>query len=274
MTIVERASAASGQARANGTLISVDRLDKTYISRERTEVEALADVGFHIAPGEFVSLVGPSGCGKSTLLRILGGLIPPTSGSVLFRGEPVVHHKKDIGIVFQNAVLLPWRTVLQNIMLPVIVRHLDRAVHHRKAFELLAMTGLEGFVNKYPNELSGGMQQRVSIARALVYDPSILLMDEPFGALDAMTREHMNVELLRIWRESRKTVFFITHSIPEAVFLSDRVLAMSPRPGRIVREVRIGLPRPRELEMMVTKEFGDHLRDIRSFFDVRGRFGD
>ncbi len=274
MKTVDRASAASGLAHANGSLISVDRLHKTYVSREGTEVEALAGVSLHISPGEFVSVVGPSGCGKSTLLRILGGLIPPTAGAVLFRGEPVVHHKRDIGIVFQNSVLLPWRTVLQNILLPVDVRRLDRVAHRRVALELLAMTGLEGFVNKYPNELSGGMQQRVSIARALVYNPSILLMDEPFGALDAMTREHMNVELLRIWRESRKTVFFITHSIPEAVFLSDRVLAMSPRPGRIVEETRIDLPRPRALEMMVTKAFGDHLQGIRSFFDVRGRFGD
>lgn len=258
----------------NGTLISIDDLHKTYVTREGTAVEALRGVSFDIAEGEFVSVVGPSGCGKSTLLRVLGGLIEESSGSVLFRGEPVIYHKKDIGMVFQNAVLLPWRTVLQNIMLPIEVRHLGWADYHKKALELLKMAGLEGFVNKYPNELSGGMQQRVSIVRALVYNPSILLMDEPFGALDAMTREYMNLELLRIWRESGKTILFITHSIPEAVFLSDRVLVMSARPGRIVKEAWIKLLRPRELEIMATKEFGDYLKEIRSFFDVRGILGD
>src|SRR5713226_7399917 len=210
------------------SLIRVSNLEKTYRTRNG-EVHALASISFEIAEGEFVAVVGPSGCGKTTLLKMLTGLLSSSGGTVLLRGTPVDRPRKDIGIVFQSPVLLPWRNVLQNIMLPVEVQHLDLQTHREKADALIKMTGLEGFADRYPYELSGGMQQRVSIARALIHDPALLLMDEPFGALDAMTREHMNVELQSIWQESGKTVIFVTHSIPEAIFLADRVLVLTPR---------------------------------------------
>ncbi len=218
-------------------------------------VEALRGVSVDVAQHEFVSILGPSGCGKSTLLRIVAGLIPPTSGEVLVHGKPLDGPTADAGIVFQNPVLLPWRTVLGNIELQMEVRGLDRATCRRKAKELLALVGLEGFEGSYPYQLSGGMQQRVSLCRALIHDPALLLMDEPFGALDALTREQMNLELQRVWMETRKTVLFITHSIAEAVFLSDRVLVMTPRPGRIEAEIAVEIPRPRTLESMQSPEF-------------------
>ena len=176
-------------------------------------------------------MVGPSGCGKTTLLKILAGLMPPSRGDARLRGTPITGPRQDIGVVFQSPVLFPWRTVLDNVLLPIDVQGLPRERHRRAALDLLALVGLEGFERRYPWELSGGMQQRVALTRALVHDPAMLLMDEPFGALDAMTREQMNVELQRIWLERKKTVVFITHSIPEAVFLGDRVLVMSPRAG-------------------------------------------
>jgi NitT/TauT family transport system ATP-binding protein len=205
---------------------------------------ALSDVDLAIEPGTFVSIVGPSGCGKSTLLSIVGGLLQATDGSVLLDGESVTEPSSKIGIAFQDAVLLPWRTVLENVLLPAQIRG-EKARHEARARELLVTVGLAGFENNLPSELSGGMRQRVAIARALLLDPSVLLMDEPFGALDALTRERMGLELLRIWQGSRKTVLFITHGISEAVFLSDRVIAMSARPGRVIRDLRIDLPRPR-----------------------------
>jgi NitT/TauT family transport system ATP-binding protein len=216
--------------------------------------------------GEFITVVGPSGCGKSTLLNMLAGLLTPSSGEILLQGTPVKGPRRDVGIVFQAPVLLPWRTVFQNTMLPVQVQHRDRKVYESRAHQLIDMVGLGGFADKYPFELSGGMQQRAAIVRALVHDPAILLMDEPFGALDAMTREQMNVELLRIWRESRKTVVFITHSIPEAVFLADRCLVFCPRPGRLVDIVDVDLPRPRDLSVMNTPEFGRYVQRIRAAF--------
>lgn len=231
---------------------------------------ALHDVNLDIRGGEFVAVVGPSGCGKSTMLRVVAGLIPPGSGEVWIGGSRVRGTRRDIGIVFQSPVLFPWRTVLENVLLPIDVQGLHRNDNLAKARELLALVGLRDFETRYPAELSGGMQQRVGIARALVHDPSILLMDEPFGALDAMTREHMNVELQRLWQSRTKTVLFITHSISEAVFLADRVVVMTPRPGRIAEVIEITLPRSRSLDMMSTAPFGDYVRRIRNHFGALG----
>ena len=250
-------------------LISVTDLGKTYITRARTLVPALAGISLEIDAGEFVTIVGQSGCGKTTFLKILAGLIPRSAGHVTLRGEPVNGPSRDIGIVFQDPVLLPWRTVFRNVCLPAEVLGLDPERSAARASELLALIGLEGFEDKYPHELSGGMRQRVAIARALVHDPSLLLMDEPFGALDAMTREFMNLELMRIWQRSGKTVVFITPSIPEAVFLADRVVVMSARPGRIQEIVRVDLPRPRDLDCMASDEFGVYSRKIRHLFEAR-----
>lgn len=231
---------------------------------------ALHDVNLDIRGGEFVAVVGPSGCGKSTMLRVVAGLIPPGSGEVWIGGSRVRGTRRDIGIVFQSPVLFPWRTVLENVLLPIDVQELHRRDNLAKARELLALVGLRDFETRYPAELSGGMQQRVGIARALAHDPSILLMDEPFGALDAMTREHMNVELQRLWQSRTKTVLFITHSISEAVFLADRVVVMTPRPGRIAEVIEITLPRSRSLDMMSTAPFGDYVRRIRNHFGALG----
>jgi NitT/TauT family transport system ATP-binding protein len=250
-------------------LISIANLEKTYTTRGRALVKALAGISLEIHPGEFVTVVGQSGCGKTTLLKILAGLLPRTTGTVTLRGQPVDGPRRDIGIVFQDPVLLPWRTVFDNVMLPVQVLGLERIAYRRRALDLLALVGLAGFEDKYPHELSGGMRQRVAIARALVYDPSLLLMDEPFGALDAMTREYMNLELLRIWREAGKTIVFVTHSIPEAVFLADRVVVMSARPGRLVEIVPVQLGRPRDLDLMASDEFGVYTRKIRHLFDAK-----
>jgi NitT/TauT family transport system ATP-binding protein len=253
----------------NGPLIGVSDLAKTYTTRGRALVPALAGISLEIHAGELVTIVGQSGCGKTTFLKILAGLIPSSSGRVTLRGQPVNGPSRDIGIVFQDPVLLPWRTVFRNVLLPAEVLGLDARGAGARARELLTLVGLEGFEDKYPHELSGGMRQRVAIARALVHDPSLLLMDEPFGALDAMTREFMNLELLRIWRQSGKTIVFITHSIPEAVFLADRVVVMSARPGRVQEIVSVDLPRPRDLDVMASDEFGVYARKIRHLFDVR-----
>jgi len=250
-------------------LISVSDLEKTYVTRGRARVHALAGISLDIHPGELVTIVGQSGCGKTTFLKILAGLIPCSSGRVSLRGQLVNGPSRDIGIVFQDPVLLPWRTVLQNVLLPAQVLRLDARASQARAMELLKLVALDGFEDKYPNELSGGMRQRVAIARALVHDPSLLLMDEPFGALDAMTREFMNLELLRIWRQSGKTIVFITHSIPEAVFLADRVVVMSARPGRIQEIVGVDVPRPRDLDIMASDDFGVYARKIRHLFDAK-----
>jgi NitT/TauT family transport system ATP-binding protein len=250
--------------------IAVRNLSKRYTTRDGT-VAALEGITFGIGEGEFIAVVGPSGCGKTTLLKILAGLMAPSQGDVHLRGSAITGPRQDIGVVFQAPVLFPWRTVLDNVLLPVDVQRLPRERHRAAALDLLALVGLAGFERRYPWELSGGMQQRVALTRALVHDPAMLLMDEPFGALDAMTREQMNVELQRIWLERRKTVVFVTHSIPEAVFLGDRVLVMSPRPGRILDELRVELPHPRPLEIMNTPRFGEHVRAIRARFAVAGR---
>lgn len=243
--------------------ISCRGVSKLFETIEGDRISALTGVDFSVREGEFVCVVGPSGCGKSTLLRLIAGTLTPSTGEIFIRGAKVHGPRADIGIVFQSATLLPWRTVLKNTLLPVEVQGLDRARYTARARELLHMVGLDGFEGKYPFELSGGMQQRVSITRALVNDPAVLLMDEPFGALDALTREQMNLELQRIWSAARKTIFFITHSISEAVFLADRVVVMSSRPGRIVAEFRLDFKRPRALDVMADPEFGRLVTEIR-----------
>lgn len=250
--------------------ISVANLEKEYVTASREIVRALTDINFEIAEGEFVSVVGPSGCGKSTLLKILGGLLARTSGSCALKNTPIDGPRDDVGIVFQDPVLLLWRNVLENTMLPAEILGLDVKKTLPRAHELIRLVGLDGFEDKYPHELSGGMRQRNAIIRALIHDPSVLLMDEPFGALDAMTREQMNLELQRIWLESEKTVFFITHSIPEAVFLGDRVIVMTPRPGRISEIIPVDIPRPRSLSTMGDGMFVELTQKIRSLLYVEG----
>jgi NitT/TauT family transport system ATP-binding protein len=245
-------------------------LNKTYATQAGEDVVALSNVSFDVAHGEFVTVVGPSGCGKSTLLKILAGILRRSSGELSLAGKPIDGPSRDVGIVFQSPVLLPWRTVLDNVLLPADVLHLPRAEHRDKAMALLELVGLGGFAKNYPQELSGGMQQRAAIARALVYDAPLLLMDEPFGALDAMTREQMNIELQRIWAASRKTVLFITHSIAEAVFLADRIVVMSPRPGADQRDHPVDLPRPRDLAVINSSHFGDYVARIRRHFQSLG----
>ncbi len=249
--------------------ISVRELSKSYPSRNGC-VHALQQITFSVKEGEFVAVVGPSGCGKSTLLKILAGLLPTSKGEACLRGIPIKGPRRDIGVVFQSPVLLPWRSVLENVLLPVDVQRLGGDRYRKVALELLSLVGLQEFAHCYPRELSGGMQQRVAITRALIHDPAMLLMDEPFGALDAMTREQMNLELQRIWLERKKTVVFITHSIPEAVFLADRVLVMSARPGRIMDAVTVDIPRPRLLEAMNLPEFCAMVSSLRAQFHAKG----
>lgn len=243
-------------------VISISHMNKTFRAQDGVAVNALDDINLEVEQGEFVSLIGPSGCGKSTLLRIVADLIKPTSGSVMVNGKPAEQARKDrdYGFVFQNATLYDWRTVLRNVQLPLEIMEYPKAERDRRAREMLKLVELTEFEDKYPFQLSGGMQQRVSIARALAFQPGILLMDEPFGALDAMTRDEMNLELLRIWGEAsggaRKTVVFVTHSIPEACFLSDRVVVMSPRPGRVASVQSVPLERPRSVATRVSPELG------------------
>jgi NitT/TauT family transport system ATP-binding protein len=244
-------------------LIVVDHVAKVFSGGART-VTALESVSFEIPTANFVSIVGPSGCGKSTLLKVISGLLPASTGKIAVNGKPVAGPLENVGMVFQAPVLLKWRSVLGNILLPAEFARLDVASHVDKARALIKLVGLEGFEEMYPYELSGGMQQRVSLCRALVTDPQLLLMDEPFGALDAMTRDELDLELLRIWEERKKTVLFVTHSIQEAVFLSDRVFVMSARPGRLLEIITVDLPRPRTLEMMSVARFGEYTLRIRA----------
>src|SRR5215470_14900061 len=220
--------------------IAVNQLSKLYATRDGS-VHALDRISFSVNEGEFVAVVGPSGCGKSTLLKILSGILPPSQGEARLRGVPITRPRRDIGVVFQSPVLLPWRSVMDNVLLPIDVQRLGRDSH-----------------------------LRVAITRALIHDPAMLLMDEPFGALDAMTREQMNLELQRIWLEQKKTVLFITHSIPEAVFLADRVLVMTPRPGCIIDDIQVKIPRPRALESMNFPEFAPYVHSIRGRFKAKG----
>ncbi|MFG1261790.1 ABC transporter ATP-binding protein [Xanthobacter aminoxidans] len=254
---------------ARRRLIDIRGLAKTYRTRDG-EVPSLKPMDLDITEGEFICVVGPSGCGKSTLLKLVAGLIPASAGEILIDGKAVTEPPDDVGIVFQSPVLLAWRTVLRNVMLPVEVRRLDRATHLERARQLLKTAGLNGFENKYPWQLSGGMQQRAAICRALVHDPKIVLMDEPFGALDAMTREKMNLELQRIQYETGKTIMLITHSIPEAIFLADRVVVMTDRPGSVAAIYDVPLPRPRALDMMASPVFAELAKTIRGHFYAQG----
>jgi NitT/TauT family transport system ATP-binding protein len=250
-------------------VIRLEHVDKTYRTRRGDLVHAVADVTLEVGDNEFVVLVGASGCGKSTLLKLVAGLIPATRGTVHIRGEAVREPFPDVGFVFQQPVLLPWRSVLDNVLFSVEMLGLEPHLYRKQAGDLLELTGLGGFETKYPRELSGGMQQRVAICRALLPDPSLLLMDEPFGALDAMTREEMSLELLRIWDERRKTILFVTHSIPEAILLADRVVVMTPRPGRIARVLPIELPRPRTMELEFDPRFKAASDEVRSLIFAR-----
>lgn len=245
--------------------VSLRAVSKHYRVRGGPGVAALSDVDLDVRPGEFVSLIGPSGCGKSTLLRIVGDLIEPTGGQVLVNGKPAHQARldRDYGIVFQDPVLYDWRTVARNIALPLEMMGWNRERRGQRIREMLELVELTGFEGHYPWQLSGGMQQRVSIARALSFSPALLLMDEPFGALDEMTRERLNMELLRIWERSGSTILFVTHSIPEAVFLSTRVAVMSARPGRIVRVVDIDVPRPRDARTRVDPGFYRLVTEVR-----------
>ena len=227
-------------------------------------VDACGDIDLDIRQSEFVAIVGPSGCGKTTILKMVAGLQPYTAGTITVGGKPVERPLTDVGIVFQEAILLDWRSVLSNVMLQIDIRGTGAEAGEREARHLLEITGLSGFENKKPYELSGGMRQRVSICRALVHDRPLLLMDEPFGALDALTREQISMDIQRIWMEKRKTAIHITHSIPEAVLLADRVVVMGPRPGRIVEIIDIDLPRPRRLDQLPPRfhEYSSRIRDI------------
>ena len=242
--------------------IHLSGVTKTY-RRGRTEHLAISDATFDVLPGELVSLVGPSGCGKSTLLKILAGLHPHDSGEVKIGSESHgFDPSRDIGMVFQAPLLLKWRRILENVLLPAEILGLPMAQSRSRAKGLLDLVGLSGFEDKYPYELSGGMQQRAAIARALIHDPKLVLMDEPFGALDALTREKMNLELLRIWKESGKTIVFVTHGISEAVFLGTRVVVLTAGPARMADNFEIDLPRPRTLDMKTHERFGEYTRRI------------
>jgi NitT/TauT family transport system ATP-binding protein len=260
---------AHATAPASPVLIRSCKLTKVYKTRENVSMVALDNISFEIHDGEFVSIVGPSGCGKSTLMKIVGGLLDYSIGDVSVDGRRVTKPAADVGIVFQSPVLLPWRTIIENILLPSEIRGAITPQVRERAQGLLDMVGLGGFEKRYPYELSGGMQQRASIVRALVHNPKLLLMDEPFGALDAMTRDQMNEELLNIWSANRKTVVFITHSIAEAVFLSDRVFVMTPRPGRLAEIIDIDLPRPRSIDVVNSDKFGVYAARIRALLDAK-----
>ena len=227
-------------------------------------LHALDKITFSVCPEEFVSVLGPSGSGKSTLLRVLAGLLPPSSGEVVYNGEVLDGPQQRIGLVFQKANLMPWRTVLENVTLPLEVQDTRDADGLARAQDLVELVGLSGFEESLPRDLSGGMAQRVAIARALVHDPQVLLLDEPFGSLDALTRERMGAELLRIWQARRKTVIMVTHAIQEALFLADRVLVLSPRPGRLRLDLPVELPRPREEGMRYTPAFGKLAEQVRA----------
>lgn len=246
--------------------IAMQQVRKVYppLTRKGEPVLAVEDISFTVARGEFVSVVGPSGCGKSTLIKMLAGLLPITSGAIEVDGNPVTGPHDDIGIVFQSPVLLKWRSVLDNVLFPIDILKKSRKDFTQQAEELLQLVGLWDFRNQYPGVLSGGMQQRASLCRSLIHDPSLLVMDEPFGALDAFTRDEMNLELQRVWSQRRKTVLFITHSIQEAVFLSDRVVVLSTRPSKVDSTFTIDLPRPRLLDMRYSEAFGHYTERIHA----------
>ena len=256
-------------ARLAGTDIVINNARKTF-RRGHTETQALAGVDLRIDAGEFVAIVGPSGCGKSTLLQLISGLLEPTGGEIVIGGKTVHKPHTELGIVFQKPILLEWRNVLNNVLLQMELRKRSDPDRVARAKSLLASVGLTEFEDRYPHELSGGMQQRVAIVRALIHDPPLLLMDEPFGALDALTREQMRIDLEELWLSGGQTVVFITHSIDEAVLLSDRVVVMSPRPGVVERVIDIELPRPRGLGARKLPAFGDAVDTITEIFLARG----
>lgn len=254
-------------------MIHVDNVTKLYVGGSGGVVRALHDISFEVGEGEFVSLLGPSGCGKSTLLAIVAGLIPLSSGRVEIAHQEVARPQTNIGFAFQSDVLLEWRTALANVMLQMEGRksgRTDGSNPRERALELLASMGLGGFEDALPHQLSGGMRQRVAICRALIHDPPILLMDEPFGALDALTRDQMGLDMLHLWDEHPRTAVFVTHSIPEAVFLSDRVVVMTPRPGHVDEIISVHLPRPRRVDMRQTPEFQQDVARIRELFLAGG----
>lgn len=263
----EKMASATGVGRS---LIRISDVTMRFETRAGDAITALQGVNLDIADGAFVALVGPSGCGKSTLLRLIGGLLAPTGGSLALDGVEVDGPSDRVGMVFQSPVLLPWRTVFANTMLAADLKKVRRREAAERAQHYIRVTGLSGFEDKYPAELSGGMQQRVGITRALVHDPAVLLMDEPFAALDAMTRDHMQIELQGLWAESGKTIVFVTHSIPEAVFLADKIVVLAPRPGRVVEEITVDLPRPRRLEMVNSEPFGRFVSAVRRHFEHDG----
>jgi len=254
---------------ARDNFLRVEGLEKVYSSRG-SPIVALKDVNLSVGAAKFVSLLGPSGCGKSTLLRCVAGLERPTAGSIALRGDAVTMPPEDMGVVFQRDVLLDWLTVIRNILLPARIRRQPLDQWRPKAERLLELIGLDGFANRFPWELSGGMRQRVAICRALLLEPALLLMDEPFGSLDAMTRDELNLELQRLWLADAKTVLFVTHSIAEAVFLSDQIIIMSRSPGRVVDVVTVDLPRPRDLAVRETQDFGTYVARIRQIFEGFG----
>jgi NitT/TauT family transport system ATP-binding protein len=273
MTILDKANQRPSEAGSPGPLgvsVVIDQVQKTYATRVGEEVRALERINNRIEVGEFVSVVGPSGCGKSTLLMIVAGLVPCSEGDIRIDDATVTRSHQQMAMVFQRDLLLKWRSVLGNILLPVEIKGWNPSAYRERAVTLMQQVGLEDFAAKFPDELSGGMRQRVAICRALVQQPRLLLMDEPFGALDALTREQMSIDLLRLWQRINNTVIFVTHSIDEAIFLSDRVLVMSPRPGRIDLDLKISLPRPRRFAMRGSSEFLSYVGEIRRTFEARG----
>lgn len=251
------------------TVVRIENVSKRFLTHSGG-IHAVDNVSFDIREGEFISVVGPSGCGKSTLMNMIAGLMPITEGRIEVFGKPVTGPVHDLGVVFQQHLLLPWRTILSNVMLQIEVRRRNTAEYLARAHDLLTRVGLKDFTEKFPDELSGGMNQRASIVRALVHDPDVLLMDEPFGALDAMTRDQMGLDFHLLSREEGKTVVFITHSISEAVFLSNRVVIMSPRPGRVREILDIDLPKERHFELREESEFSRYVRHIRQQFEMMG----
>jgi NitT/TauT family transport system ATP-binding protein len=263
-TAIRPAAESRGSAPA---IVAAEGVSLVYQTRRGT-ITALENLDLSIGRGEFFSLIGPSGCGKSSFLKVAAGLLRQTSGSMTLDGSAVQGPRREVGVIFQRPTLFPWKTVLHNVLLPAETLNLDKDAARARAEELLKMVGLDEFADNYPNELSGGMQQRVGIVRALIHDPDVLLMDEPFAALDALTREHMMMEFQDIWMTTEKSVLFITHSIPEAVFLSDRVAVMSQRPGRIIREHRVDLDRPRNLSTMANIAFNKICNELRAELQV------
>ena len=259
------------QVERAGVGVCIDQVQKIFETRDENEIIALQGTSLTIAPGEFVAVVGPSGCGKSTLLSMVAGIEKPTKGSISIDGIALDGPNPRTSVVFQSDYLLPWRNVMDNILLPLEIKRLDVKKFHDRAESLLAQVGLDGFGQRFPAELSGGMRQRVAICRAIIQDPGLLLMDEPFGALDALTREQMIMDLQSLWLRLNNTVLFITHGIDEAVFLADRVVVMSPRPGRIEVEMKIDLPRPRKWnDIHQDSRFTDAIARIRRRFEERG----